>query len=609
MSYDNREQLRQALLELHYDLLEEAEAQALRDAIESDPEVAAEWSSIRRLAGQITDAASLQQVALPEIVFQAPELSDADMLGHDADASRRRILEGQPGDNGKHDAAVRSDRVEPIDQAASVQPAVLRRPWSWATSASIAAMAAMLGMLLIGSWYVARLPQAPAAVIRLQARQVPPRLAKSDHEFRVFTSRIDRASPARSFPVTPASLSFSVLARETVLFSGTAQTDEGGSTSIRLPEELVIPPDATLKVTAESDQGSVESSSIALPLEPTRCATYLTVDRPVYRPGETVYFRSLTLRRRSLEAGSEFPIRFELLGPDGTLVAGAFLEGVTEHGVGNGRFEIPDDAMAGSYTLHAKSLDGFFPEQRCEFQVRAYRVPRFKKSLQFVRPSYAPGESVDVAFSASRVTGGPLADATVQVAAMAGDRMIYQLKTRTNSAGTCDVSFPLPTTIEQGRVELSVTVEDQGIRETEVVEIPMQFGQVSVEFYPEGGYLIDGIENRVYFTAHDALGAPVHLEGEVTDSDGNRLATAVTVRDGMGRFAFQPTAGQTYRLQVDRPDGRAEHSTSAGGGRRSSRDRYRHGCLCGRRADLDGRARRSGAVRTRSHGMSRTVGR
>ena len=169
------------------------------------------------------------------------------------------------------------------------------------------------------------------------------------------------------------------------------------------------------------------SSEVALPLEPTRCATYLTVDRPVYRPGETVYFRSLTLRRRSLEAGSEFPIRFELLGPDGALVAGAFLEGVTEHGVGNGRFEIPDDAMAGSYTLHAKSLDGFFPEQRCEFQVRAYRVPRFKKSLQFVRPSYAPGESVDVAFSASRVTGGPLADATVQVAAMAGDRMVPAL--------------------------------------------------------------------------------------------------------------------------------------------------------------------------------------
>ena len=59
--------LKQTLLELYYDLLDEDEAQAWRDRIGSDPKVAAAWAETLRLAGKLASAAKIEGTPLPEI--------------------------------------------------------------------------------------------------------------------------------------------------------------------------------------------------------------------------------------------------------------------------------------------------------------------------------------------------------------------------------------------------------------------------------------------------------------------------------------------------------------------------------------------------------------
>ena len=45
-----------------------------------------------------------------------------------------------------------------------------------------------------------------------------------------------------------------------------------------------------------------------------------------------------------------------------------------------------------------------------------------------------------------------------------------------------------------------MVVDDGGTIETIAKTIPINFGKVEVKFYPEGGDLVAGVENRVYFT-------------------------------------------------------------------------------------------------------------
>ena len=542
------EELKQQLLELHYDLLEHNEAQQLREQIQNDPEVAAAWADTLRLAGKLASAARIEGVQLEEI--QLPKIHQSEV--HPSEIQSREALSSEDAVANRHrkqvvDApVVANGAVSPDTSKATAHSS--RR--FWISSIGLFATAASIGFMILGARYFERAPARPRVGVQMEAQPAIAHTATSDNEFLIKTSLLN-SSDIGSLPAVPASISFSVLSHSTVLFSGMTESGADGECQISLPDELVIPEGARMKVTATREKGS--PSVIEIPLEPTRCLTHVTIDRPVYRPGETVFYRSVTLNRRSLAAHVDVPIRFELIDPSGAIVPGVFNEGVTERGVGNGSFRIPSSSPGGPYQLVAKSLDGFFPDEVKEFQVRSYRVPRFKKELEFARRSYGPGEIVEADFGAIRAEGGAVAGAAVQIVARVDGEVIYQSRATTSAEGTLAISFPLPAHISAGAGQLSVSVDDGGVQETQSKTIPIQLGLVEVEFYPEGGYLIGNLKNRVYFAARNSLGEPIHIEGEVLSHSGTKVSDLKTTRDGMGRFEFMPQRGEKYTLKVTSP--------------------------------------------------------
>ncbi len=85
--------------------------------------------------------------------------------------------------------------------------------------------------------------------------------------------------------------------------------------------------------------------------------------------------------------------------------------------------------------------------------------------------------------------------------------------------------------------------------------------KLSIDFYPEGGELIAGTVNRVYWQAKTPLGKPAEVRGRIVDQNGQEVAVARTFSDdkeigvnqGMGRFDFTPKSGQRYELKIDAP--------------------------------------------------------
>lgn len=73
---------------------------------------------------------------------------------------------------------------------------------------------------------------------------------------------------------------------------------------------------------------------------------------------------------------------------------------------------------------------------------------------------------------------------------------------------------------------------------------------VLVRFFPEGGNLVAGLENRVAFKAVDSSGAPARVSVELLE-DGKRLLMAQSRHEGMGLFTFRPDRARKYRVRVD----------------------------------------------------------
>jgi hypothetical protein len=73
-----------------------------------------------------------------------------------------------------------------------------------------------------------------------------------------------------------------------------------------------------------------------------------------------------------------------------------------------------------------------------------------------------------------------------------------------------------------------------------------------VQFFPEGGQLVQGVPSRVAFRVANVAGRGQVATGTVRDAQGRAVATFRTLRAGLGRFDFTPgsQAGYTAELRL-----------------------------------------------------------
>jgi hypothetical protein len=82
-----------------------------------------------------------------------------------------------------------------------------------------------------------------------------------------------------------------------------------------------------------------------------------------------------------------------------------------------------------------------------------------------------------------------------------------------------------------------------------------------VDFFPEGGSLLENVASVVGFKAVDNIGNPIDIKGEIYDSDADDelLASFSNQHDGMGKFQMIPMEGKNYYAKIKTPDGKLLH--------------------------------------------------
>ncbi len=83
----------------------------------------------------------------------------------------------------------------------------------------------------------------------------------------------------------------------------------------------------------------------------------------------------------------------------------------------------------------------------------------------------------------------------------------------------------------------------------------------SINFFPEGGDAVAGINNKIAFKANDQYGMPVRVKGIVTNSQGKFQDSIRSLHDGMGYFFLTPQANETY-IAKWKDEKAVEHSTN-----------------------------------------------
>lgn len=288
-----------------------------------------------------------------------------------------------------------------------------------------------------------------------------------------------------------------------------------------------------------------------------RYLTAMSTDKPIYKTGETVWARGVLLhafKHTPLPLGEQTNARLELRGPKGEVILTTTAS--TQDGIWAFSWTVPEEQPGGEYTLKASyPWHGHAPAER-RFDVRVYRAPRLKSQIVFVRDGYGPGDTVTATLDVKRAEGGIPAGAKVTATARVDGEQVASVPAVVDSVGRCTVRFDLPKQIAKGEGSLAFAIEDGGVVETATKTLPILLQTLDLTLYPEGGDLVAGAVNRVYFQARTPAQKPADIVGEIVKvGSGEKVASVRSEHEGRGRFELRVDPGARYELRVTEPAG------------------------------------------------------
>ncbi|PXY47019.1 TonB-dependent receptor [Flavobacterium hydrophilum] len=140
---------------------------------------------------------------------------------------------------------------------------------------------------------------------------------------------------------------------------------------------------------------------------------------------------------------------------------------------------------------------------------------------------------------------------------------VYQLRAYTNWNRNFGEDFVFKKNIEIIDVFESHSKPNKtqnSISDIKITEISKQ-NNFKVDFFPEGGSLLQNVASVVGFKAVDAKGNPIDVTGEIFDSNNELVTSFSSAHDGMGKFQIIPIEGKKYYAKTkfpDRPELRTE---------------------------------------------------
>ncbi|MHB1456137.1 MAG: MG2 domain-containing protein, partial [Armatimonadota bacterium] len=182
---------------------------------------------------------------------------------------------------------------------------------------------------------------------------------------------------------------------------------------------LLIISDSTAQVTpsiiAEND-GSFASTDINYYHDETDRVCYMYTDRPVYRPGQKVYFKGI-LRLRWNNFYKPIPDENVPIQVKDATGKKLFSLNVKTNDVGtfNGNFTLPEKTSLGSYEISASIQEDDFStrDHNINIQVAEYRKPEYTVGLSFDKEFFISGTPIQATVQASYYFGAPVSDADV----------------------------------------------------------------------------------------------------------------------------------------------------------------------------------------------------
>jgi hypothetical protein len=281
---------------------------------------------------------------------------------------------------------------------------------------------------------------------------------------------------------------------------------------------------------------------------------YIHTDREVYAPEDTVWFKAYILNKKYLTESllsKTFDIllvneRGEIIKHDKHIIQESEVHGqfLVEHTLDEGIYYIigysswmknfnPDILFSKKIMILKEKQDGFSLISTLDEQ------------------EYFPGDTIQLSVNCYDEFKRNVDDVDFSYKFVCGKNVLQKGRGNTGVTWLDPISLPIPSELDTiPEIELTSTYKHQ-ILDT-VYSLPVNH-IIHMDFFPEGGYCINGMETKIAFKAVTGKGNPVEIKGKITDQNGKIIASAESRHDGMGVFSYTPHENRLCFFQLTEP--------------------------------------------------------
>ncbi len=243
----------------------------------------------------------------------------------------------------------------------------------------------------------------------------------------VWATDLQSGQPLPNYPITIYNKDGGSIAEGTTdsngLFSASLPVRADLWTSIYAAHEGGAGPSA-FAVTGSDWSAGVEGWDFGINAQyyPTEQLAYLYTDRPIYRPGQVIYFKGVL--RKETDARFTLPdeksVHVTITNDQGEEVFKDDLD-LSAFGTFSSEFRLADEAGLGYYYINLSTDDQPYFCCGVSFSVAEYRKPEFIVNVAAEKKEVLQGATIPVTLDASFFFGGPVSKANVHWSVLSAD--------------------------------------------------------------------------------------------------------------------------------------------------------------------------------------------
>ncbi|MDN3657366.1 TonB-dependent receptor plug domain-containing protein [Ferruginibacter paludis] len=278
---------------------------------------------------------------------------------------------------------------------------------------------------------------------------------------------------------------------------------------------------------------------------------HIHTDKPYYFSGDDMFGKIYLINedRAGLDSNRSKKIYVELINDENTVVEKAIVNGM--YSSLNFSFHLNDSIPEGNYTLRAYTLwmTGFNNAQNI-FSNSLYIFN--KNSLILSDLSYPDSTLSTVAVQLQDTAKNAYANRHISYQLLYKDRLVEKAATVTNAGGKFSVNLHAIAVENRNDAILKININGH----QKLLRLPSFNSNIDVQFLPEGGNLVNDIENYVALKAVDQYGYGTDVQGYIKDNKGKAVCSFSSTHLGMGKFEFVPVSGVSYTAYIQTKNGK-----------------------------------------------------